>query len=59
MLGYTAEELQTKTFADITPPGHVNTDLAEDQEALSPALYPVTERISDISGRMVARCGEH
>jgi PAS domain S-box-containing protein len=29
MLGYTAEELQTKTFADITPPGHVNTDLAE------------------------------
>jgi PAS domain S-box-containing protein len=29
MLGYTAEELQTKTFAYITPPGHVNTDLAE------------------------------
>jgi PAS domain S-box-containing protein len=29
MLGYTAEELLTRTFADITHPDHVNQDMTE------------------------------
>jgi PAS domain S-box-containing protein len=29
MLGYTAEELLTRTFVDITHPDHVNQDMTE------------------------------